>query len=145
MFMLYLKTLCPRKLNGGYQNFENWSRFSLVFVMNSKRPARDMVFWKRTIIMANEDDHDYAFWHKVASPTIWFWPADGMWSLTLTSSITTKRMSPFYITRQILLTHVANNWPVQFYPFIPRHFELFMKNPKASVSVSFEFGVDMSW
>ena len=31
------------------------------------------------------------------------------------------------------------------YPFIPRHFELFMKNPKTSVSVIFEFCVDMSW
>ena len=54
-------------------------------------------------------------------------------------------MSPFYIIRQILSTRVANNWHVQFYPFIPRHFEVFMKNQKTSVSVSFEFGVDMSW
>ena len=50
-----------------------------------------------------------------------------------------------YITRQRLLTHVANNCHVQFYQFIPRHFEVFMKHPKTSVSVSFEFGVDMSW
>ena len=63
----------------------------------------------------------------------------------LTSSVTSKRTSPFHITRQILLTHVANNCHVQFYPFIPRHFEIFMKNPITSVSVSFEFGVDMSW
>ena len=65
--------------------------------------------------------------------------------LTLKSSVTSKRMSPFYITRQILLTHVANNWHLQFYPFIPHHFEVFVKNPKTSVSVSFEFGVDISW
>ena len=57
MFMLYLETFCPRKFNGGNQNFENWRRFSLVFVKNSKRYASDMVFWKRTIIMANKDDH----------------------------------------------------------------------------------------
>ena len=46
VFMLYLETFCPRKFNGGNQNFENWCRFSLVFVKNSKRHARDMVFWK---------------------------------------------------------------------------------------------------
>ena len=57
MFMLYLETFCLRKFNGGNQNFENWRRFSLVFVKNSKVHARDMVFWKRTIIMANKDDH----------------------------------------------------------------------------------------
>ena len=57
MFMLYLETFWPRKFDGGNQNFENWRRFSLVFVKNSKRHARDMVFWKRTIIMANKDDH----------------------------------------------------------------------------------------
>ena len=54
---MYLETFCPRKLNGGNQNFENWRRSSLVFVKNSKRHARDMVFWKGTIIMANKDDH----------------------------------------------------------------------------------------
>ena len=63
----------------------------------------------------------------------------------LTSSVTSKRMSPFYNTRQILLLNVANNRHVQFYPFIPHHFEVFMKNPKTSVLVSFEFDVDMSW
>ena len=47
------------------------------------------------------------------------------------------------ISGQILLIHVANNWHVQFYSFIPRHCEVFMKNLKTSVSVSFEFGVDM--
>ena len=31
--------------------------FSLIFVKNSKRHARDMVFWKRPIKMANKDDH----------------------------------------------------------------------------------------
>ena len=31
--------------------------FSLVFAMNSKEHARDMVFWEITIIMANKDDH----------------------------------------------------------------------------------------
>ena len=35
-FMLYLETFCLRKCNGGNQNFENWRRFSLVFVKNSK-------------------------------------------------------------------------------------------------------------
>ena len=49
MFMLYLETLCLRKINGENQNFENWRRFSLVFVKNSKRHERDMAFWKRTI------------------------------------------------------------------------------------------------
>ena len=39
----------------------------------------------------------------------------------------------------------CNNCHVQVYPFIPRHFKVFMKNPKKTVSVSFEFGVDMSW
>ena len=34
------------KINGGNQAFENWRRFSLVFVKNSKGHARDMVFWK---------------------------------------------------------------------------------------------------
>ena len=54
-------------------------------------------------------------------------------------------MSQFNNTRQILLTHVTNNWHVQFYPFIPHHFEVVMKNPKTSVSVSLKFGIDMSW
>ena len=52
MFMLYPGTFCPRKFNGGNQTFENWRRFSLVFVKNSKGHARYMVFWKRTLIMA---------------------------------------------------------------------------------------------
>ena len=57
MLMLNLETFCPRKFNGGNQNFENWRRFSLVLVKNSKRHARDKVFWKRTIILAIKDDH----------------------------------------------------------------------------------------
>ena len=57
MFMLYPETFCSTKFNGGNQNFENKHNFSLVFVKNSKRHARNMVFWKRTIIMANKDDH----------------------------------------------------------------------------------------
>ena len=32
--------------------------FFLVFVQNSKRHTRDMVLRKRTIIMANKDDHE---------------------------------------------------------------------------------------
>ena len=32
--------------------------FSLVFVKNSKRYTREMVFQKRTILMANEDYHE---------------------------------------------------------------------------------------
>ena len=46
MFMLYLENFCPGKFNGGNQN---------VFVKNSERHARDMFFWKRTIIKANKD------------------------------------------------------------------------------------------
>ena len=37
--------------------FGNRRRFSFVFVKNSKRHARDIVFWKRTIITANKDYH----------------------------------------------------------------------------------------
>ena len=58
MLMMYLQTFWPRKFNGGNQNLENWRRFFIVFVKNSKRHRRDMVFWKRTIIiMANKDDY----------------------------------------------------------------------------------------
>ena len=46
-------------------------------------------------------------------------------------------------TRQIWLAHVSNNCHVQIHPFIPCHFDVFMKNPKTSASVSFEFGVDV--
>ena len=57
MFMLYLETFFPRKFDGGNQNFENLRSFSLDFVNISKRHARDIVFWKRTIRKTNKDDH----------------------------------------------------------------------------------------
>ena len=58
MFVLYLKTFCLGKFNGGNHNFENWCHFSLGFAKNSKIHVRDMIFQKRTIIMGNEDDHE---------------------------------------------------------------------------------------
>ena len=61
MFVLYLKTSCPGNFNGGNQNFENWRRFSLVFVKNSKRHARVMVIEKRTIIMAKKMIMNHGF------------------------------------------------------------------------------------
>ena len=36
MFVLYIKRLCPRKVNGGNQSFENSHRLFLVFIKNSK-------------------------------------------------------------------------------------------------------------
>ena len=67
MSMLYLETFCPRKFNGGNQNFENWRRFSLVFVKNSNRHARNKVFWKRTLIMATKDDHKSCVLTRIAT------------------------------------------------------------------------------
>ena len=105
-----------------------------------------MVFWKGSIIkFANKDDHkscvlsQICIAYNLILTCRWY-----VKFLTSTSLVTSKRMSTFYITRQILLTHVANNWHVQFYPFIPRHFEVLMKNAKTSVSFSFEFGEDIS-
>ena len=57
MFMLYLETFCPRKLMVEIKILKTDVVISLVSVKNSKRHARDMVFWKRTIKMANKDDH----------------------------------------------------------------------------------------
>ena len=46
------------KNNGWNQNFENWRRFFLVFVKNSKRHTHDRVFRRSTIIMPNKDYHE---------------------------------------------------------------------------------------
>ena len=92
--------------------FKNKRLVSLVFVKNSKRHARDMVFWKRTIIMANKDEScvltQICIAFKLILACRWYV------KLTLTSSVTSEQMPPFSITRQIFLTHVANNWHVQF-------------------------------
>ena len=115
--MLYPETFCPRKFNGGNQNFEN-KRFSLVFVKNSKRHAHDMVSWKKTIIVANKDDHkscvltQICIAYDLILTCRWYVKLD----VNVFSNIKTD------VTIQILLTHVANNWHVQFYPFIPHHF-----------------------
>ena len=59
MFVMYLKTFCPRNFNVGNQNFENRRRFFFLFIVkNSKRQTRDMEFQSRTIIMSNKDDHE---------------------------------------------------------------------------------------
>ena len=106
-----------------------------------------MVLWKRTILMANKDGHkscaltQIGIDHNLILTCRWYVKFD----VNVFSNMKTN--VAIYITRQIhvLITHVSNNWHVKFYPFIPRHFEVFMKYPKTSVSVSFEFGVDMSW
>ena len=92
-----------------------------------------MVFYKRKIIMANKDDHKSCVLTKICIA----------YNLILTCRSYVK--FDVNVTRQILLIHVANNRYVQFYPFIPRHFKVFMKKPKTSVSVNFEFSVDMGW
>ena len=128
--MLYLETLCPRKFNGGNQNFETDVVFSLVFGKNSKMHARGMVFWKRTMIMANKNDHkscvltQICIAYNLILTCRWFVKRD----VNVFSNIKTN--VAIYGTRQILYTHVANNWHVQLYPFIPRHFEVFTKNKK---------------
>ena len=79
-------------------------------------------FWKMTSFLLRILKHTHVipevnnnmllnpeFSHKFTSPTsptFWFRHTDGMQSLTLTSSISPKRMSPFLSARQILLTCV---------------------------------------
>ena len=95
--------------------------------------------------MANKDDHKSCFLTQICIAYNLILTCRWYVKFDFNVFRNIQRMSPFYITRQILLTDVPNNCQVWFYPFIPRHFEVFMKNPNTSVSVSFEFGVDMSW
>ena len=57
--MLYLKMFCLRKFVIENENFEKGCIFFLDFVKGSIRQTHDiMVFWNRTIIILNKDDHE---------------------------------------------------------------------------------------
>ena len=59
MFVLYLKMFCLRKFNIENENFEKLCIFFSVFVKSSIRHTHDiMVFWNRTIMILNKDDHE---------------------------------------------------------------------------------------
>ena len=52
---------------------------------------------------------DPEFLHKFALPTFCFQHTGDVYGMTLPSSLISKRMLPFYTTKQILLTHVAKH------------------------------------
>ena len=104
-----------------------------------------MVFWKRTIIIVNKDDHKSCVLTQIciAYNLVLACRLYVKFDVNVFSNIKTN--VAIYITRQILPTHVAKYWHVQFYQFFTHQFVVFMQNSKTSVSVSIEFGVDMSW
>ena len=80
MFVLCLEAFCPRKFNDGNQNFENRRRFFLVFVINSKRQWRNMIFWKRTCKI--ETMMNPELWNKFVLPKCCYRPTEMKHTIT---------------------------------------------------------------
>ena len=130
MTCLCCTSICfrPRKFNGGNQKFENWRRFSLVFVKNSKRHARGIVCWKRTIIMANTGDHKSCVFTQICIAynliltCRWYVKSDvNVFSITKTNvgilhyetDIAYKKLCCKQLARTVLSIYLSTFWGIR--------------------------------